>query len=233
MMPLYGFFDPTYILIIAGFLITGWASLNVNSTFAKYDRVKSKKNITAKEAAEYILQEAGISDVTIQPISGHLTDNYNGANKTLNLSDSTANSTSVAAIGVAAHECGHAIQDATNYSPMRVRSAIVPSVNVGSTISMPLIFIGILLSFNRALIYAGIWAFAAVVLFQLVTLPVEFNASNRAIQILGNSPLLESDEIPAVKKTLRAAALTYVAAVLSSALQLLRLVMIFGNRDDR
>lgn len=233
-MPYYGFgWDPTFILIIIGFAITGWASFNVNSTFNKYDKVKSKNNVTAKEAAQYILDQAGITDVSIHEVSGHLTDNYNGQNKTLNLSESTANSTSVAAIGVAAHECGHAIQDATNYSPMRIRSAIVPVVNIGSTISMPLIFIGIILSFNRPLIYAGIWAFAAVVLFQLVTLPVEFNASNRAIAILSSSPLLEPDEIPAVKKTLHAAALTYVAAVLSSALQLLRLVMIFGNRDDR
>lgn len=226
------FFDPYYFLVIIGLLITGWAAINVKSTFAKYDKVRSSKNITAREAAEYILEHAGIYDVTVHQVSGDLTDNYNGQNKTLNLSDSTANSTSVAAIGVAAHEVGHAIQDAKGYQPMRVRSRLVPIVNLGSTLAMPLIIIGVILSMNQTLIYAGIWAFSAVVLFQLVTLPVEFNASNRAIQILGDSALLSDSEIPAVKKVLKAAALTYVAAVLSTLLQLLRLVLLFGNRDD-
>lgn len=225
-------FDSTYILVIIGLAITAIASMNVNSTFAKYDQVRSKHNVTGQEAAEYILKSAGITDVTVQRIAGNLTDNYNGQNKTLNLSDSTADSTSVAAIGVAAHECGHAIQDATNYQPMRLRSYIVPVVNIGSTISMPLIFLGLILGMNQTLIYAGIWAFSAVVFFQVVTLPVEFNASNRAINILADSPLLEPDEIPTVKKVLTAAALTYVAAVLSSALQLLRLVLLFGGRRD-
>ena len=226
------FFDPYYFLVIIGLLITGWAAINVKSTFAKYDKVRSSKNITAREAAEYILEHAGIYDVTVHQVSGDLTDNYNGQNKTLNLSDSTANSTSVAAIGVAAHEVGHAIQDAKGYQPMRVRSRLVPIVNLGSTLAMPLIIIGVILSMNQTLIYAGIWAFSAVVLFQLVTLPVEFNASNRAIQILGDSALLSDSEIPAVKKVLKAAALTYVAAVLSTLLQLLRLLLLFGNRDD-
>lgn len=226
------YYDPYFFLILIGLAITGWASFNVNSTFARFDRVQSKKRITAREAAEYILQSAGITNVTVNEISGHLTDNYNGRDKTLNLSDSTANSTSVAAIGVAAHEVGHAIQDATNYKPMRVRSGLVPIVNIGSSVSMPLILIGVVLGMNRYFIYAGIWAFAAVVLFQVVTLPVEFNASNRAVQILANSPLLEADEIPAVKKVLKAAALTYVAAVLSTLLQLFRLILLFTSRDD-
>lgn len=228
----YPFYDPYFYLILIGFAITGWASFNVNSTFSRFDRVQSKKHITAREAAEYILNAAGIYNVTVNEVSGHLTDNYNGQNKTLNLSESTANSTSVAAIGVAAHEVGHAIQDATNYRPMRVRSGLVPIVNIGSTVSMPLIFLGIILGMNQTLIYAGIWAFTAVVLFQLITLPVEFNASNRAIQFLSNGDLLEADEVPAVQKVLRAAALTYVAAVLSTLLQLLRLVLLFGNRDN-
>lgn len=226
------FYDPYFYLVLIGLAITGWASFNVNSTFSRYDKVKSKKKVTAREAAEYILKSAGIYDVTVNEISGHLTDNYNGSDKTLNLSASTANSTSVAAIGVAAHEVGHAIQDAKNYLPMRVRSGLVPVVNIGSTLSMPIIFLGLIMGMNRTLIYTGIWAFALVVLFQVVTLPVEFNASNRAISILSNGEMLDADEVPGVKKVLRAAALTYVAAVLSTLLQLLRLVLLFGNRDN-
>ena len=152
------FFDPYYFLVIIGLLITGWAAINVKSTFAKYDKVRSSKNITAREAAEYILEHAGIYDVTVHQVSGDLTDNYNGQNKTLNLSDSTANSTSVAAIGVAAHEVGHAIQDAKGYQPMRVRSRLVPIVNLGSTLAMPLIIIGVILSMNPTLSNAGQWA---------------------------------------------------------------------------
>ncbi len=140
------FFDPYYFLVIIGLLITGWAAINVKSTFARYDKVRSHKNITAREAAEYILEHAGIHDVEVRQISGNLTDNYNGRDKTLNLSDSTANSTSVAAIGVAAHEVGHAIQDAHNYQPMRLRAGLVPVVNLGSTLAMPLILIGIILA---------------------------------------------------------------------------------------
>ena len=173
-----------------------------------------------------------MSNIQIKQIQGELTDNYNPGNKTLNLSESTYDSTSVAAIGVAAHECGHAIQDQKNYMPMRVRSAIVPAVNLGSNASIPLIILGMVLGMNHFLITIGIWLFALVVLFQVVTLPVEFNASRRAVDILGSGDLLTNDEVPMVKQVLFAAALTYVAAAISTALQLLRLILIFGNNRE-
>lgn len=233
MMPGYGFgFDPTYILVIIGLVVAGLAQLYVTSSFARYDKATSQKNITAAQAAEHILQNANINDITVNHISGHLTDNYNPTNKTLNLSDASFTSTSVAAIGVAAHEAGHAIQDNVNYLPMRIRAAFVPLVNFGSTAAFPLIILGVVLGMNQTLIRFGIWAFALVVIFQLITLPVEFNASLRAIKILSDGQLLTAEEVPMVKRVLFAAAMTYVAAALSSALQLLRLVLLYGNRDD-
>lgn len=231
--PIFALFDPTYILVIAGLLLSMVASAYVNSTFAKYDRYRAQSGTTGTGAAQYILQQSGITDVTVHPIAGNLTDNYNGGNKTLNLSEATANSSSVAAIGVAAHECGHAVQDATNYAPMRVRTAIVPIANLGSTLSLPLIIVGVLMSMNQTLIHLGILFFSFALLFQLVTLPVEFNASRRALRILSDGGLLTPDEVPMVRKVLTAAALTYVAAALATFLQLLRLVILFGgNRDD-
>lgn len=226
------FFDPTYILVILGLVLSGLASLYVNTTFSRYNRVKSKNNITGTQAASFILQDSGIDHVTIRAISGHLSDNYNSADKTLNLSESTAQATSVAAIGVAAHECGHAIQDQVAYFPLRLRHMIVPVANIGSTISFPLIFIGVIMGMNQTLIYLGIFAFSLALIFQLVTLPVEFNASLRAIRILSEGNLLTEEEIPMVKKVLFAAALTYVAAALSTFLQLLRLILLYGNRRD-
>ena len=179
------------------------------------------------------LLQSGINNVSVHPIAGQLTDNYNGGNKTLNLSESTANSSSVAAIGVAAHECGHAVQDAQNYFPMRLRTAIVPIANIGSTVSFPLILIGVLMGMNQTLIHIGILLFSLALLFQLVTLPVEFNASHRALRILSDGGLLTADEVPMVRRVLTAAALTYVAAALATFLQLLRLIILFGgNRDD-
>ncbi len=230
-MPYYGFFDPTFILVIIGIVISLAASSYVNSTFKKFDQYRSQNGITGTAAAKYILQQSLITDVTVQKTSGDLTDNYNGSNKTLNLSDSTADSNSVAAIGVAAHECGHAVQDANNYWPMRLRTRLVPAANLGSTLSMPLILVGVLLSFNQTLIHLGIILFSLALLFQLVTLPVEFNASSRAIHILSSGGLLTEDEVPMVRKVLTAAALTYVAAALATFLQLLRLVLLFGGRD--
>lgn len=165
--------------------------------------------------------------------SSELTDNYNGGNKTLNLSDSTADSDSVAAIGVAAHECGHAVQDAHNYWPMRLRTGLVPVANFGSSFSLPLIVVGVLLSYNQLLIHIGIFLFSFALLFQLVTLPVEFNASSRALHILADGDLLTPEEVPMVRKVLTAAALTYVAAALSTFLQLLRLVLLFGDGNNR
>lgn len=227
----YPFFDPTYLLVILGLVISGIASAYVNSTYRKFDEVRSQKNVTGTQAARYILQSQDIEDVGVQAISGNLTDNYNSGNKTLSLSQATAQSTSVAAIAVAAHECGHAVQDHTGYSPLKIRASIVPVANFGSMIAFPLILIGVLMSYNQTLINIGIVCFSFALLFQLVTLPVEFNASNRALKILASGGLLTEEEIPMARKVLAAAALTYVAATLATFLQLLRLVILFGNRS--
>lgn len=232
-MPYIGFFDPTYLLVVLGLVISVAASAYVNSTFKKFDQYHSQRGITGTDAAHYILQQSLINDVAVQQTSGELTDNYNGGNKTLNLSDSTADSDSVAAIGVAAHECGHAVQDAHNYWPMRLRTGLVPVANFGSSFSLPLIIVGVLLGYNQLLIHIGIFLFSFALLFQLVTLPVEFNASSRALHILADGDLLTPEEVPMVSKVLTAAALTYVAAALSTFLQLLRLVLLFGNGNNR
>lgn len=230
---MFYYFDPTFILVIFGLLLSGAASAYVNRTFQKYDQFQNRRGTTATQAAAYILQSAGIHDVKIQQISGHLTDNYNSQNKTLNLSDATAQSSSIAAIGVAAHEVGHAIQDHNGYVPLRIRAGLVPITNIGTTISFPLILVGVLLSWNQTLIHLGILAFALALLFQLVTLPVEFNASIRAVSLLSKGSILDQDEVPVVKKVLTAAALTYVAAALSTFLQLLRLILLFGGNRNR
>ncbi len=230
---MYGFLDPTFLLVILGLAISGIASAYVNSTFRKYDQVRSKNNVTGTQAAQYILQSQQINNVGVQQIAGDLTDNYNSGNKMLSLSQATVQSTSVAAIGVAAHECGHAVQDASGYVPLKIRAALVPAANFGSMISFPLIMVGVLLSWNSTLINIGIFAFSLALLFQLVTLPVEFNASRRAIQILSEGGLLTEEEVPMARHVLFAAALTYVAAALSTFLQLLRLILLFGgNRRD-
>ncbi|MDN5951330.1 MAG: zinc metallopeptidase [Loigolactobacillus coryniformis] len=218
-------------IVIIGLLISMAASAYVNRTFRRYDTVRSRSGVTGTDAARYILQQSGINDVAVQEISGDLTDNYNGQTKILSLSNSTAQSTSVAAIGVAAHECGHAVQDQRNYIPMRIRTAIVPAANIGSTLSFPLILLGVILGMNHTLINIGIAAFSLALLFQVVTLPVEFNASRRAIRILASGGILAADEVPMVRRVLTAAALTYVAAALSTFLQLLRLIILFGNND--
>ena len=228
---MYGYyFDPTYFLLIIGMLLSMAASARVKSTFAIYSRVRSASGLTGAEAARRILRMAGITDVTVVPISGSLTDHYDPRNKQLALSQDVYDRTSVAAIGVAAHECGHAIQDAQNYVPLNLRSAIVPVANIGSTLSWPLFLAGMILSI-RPLLTLGILLFNFAVLFQLVTLPVEFNASSRALKMLGSSGMLETDEVKGAKKVLTAAALTYVAALASSILQLLRLIILAGGRD--
>lgn len=227
----YNFLDPTFLLVIAGLVISGLASAYVNSTFRKYDEFRSSKGVTGTQAAEYILRSQGITDVGVQQIAGNLTDNYNSGNKLLSLSEATAQSTSVAAIGVAAHECGHAVQDAKNYFPLKLRAAIVPVANIGSTLSFPLIMLGVIISWNQTLINIGILAFSLALVFQLVTLPVEFDASRRALSILREGNMLAEDELAAARKVLMAAALTYVAAALATFLQLLRLVLLFGNRS--
>ena len=227
------YFDPTYILILIGALLSMWASARVKSTFARYDRVRNFRGITGAQAAETILHQAGIYNVSVQRISGSLTDHYDPAAKVLRLSDSVFGATSVAAIGVAAHECGHAIQDQQDYAPLRIRASLVPICNFGSTISWPLILIGVLMGWNQFLIRAGILLFFAGVLFQLVTLPVEFNASSRALKILSSTGLLQGDENEGARKVLSAAALTYVAGAAASILQLLRLIILFGGRGRR
>ena len=228
---MYGYyFDPTYFLLIIGMILSMAASARVKSTFSIYSRVRSASGLTGAEAARRILHMAGITDVTVVLISGSLTDHYDPRNKQLALSQDVYDRTSVAAIGVAAHECGHAIQDAQNYVPLNLRSAIVPVANIGSTLSWPLFLAGLILSI-RPLLTLGILLFSFAVLFQLVTLPVEFNASARALKMLGSSGMLGTDEVKSAKKVLTAAALTYVAALASSILQLLRLIILAGGRD--
>lgn len=235
-MPFFYYYDPTYILIIIGAVLTGIASLYVQSTFSRYSHAQTARRMTGAQAAKFILQSQGIYDVKIEPVRGNLTDYYNPVNRTLRLSDSVYGSTSIAAVSVAAHECGHAIQHARGYQPLKLRSAIVPVVNIGSKLSWPLILIGLLLTGSTSdfFLFAGLLLFGLVVLFQLVTLPVEFNASSRAIAVLGGQGMLGSSEIPAARKVLRAAALTYVAALAASVLQMLRLLIIIGGkrRDD-
>ena len=229
------FYDPTYILIIIGVFLSLAASAKVNSTFARYAGVRNRRGITGQMAAEQILHQAGIYDVQVQRISGKLTDHYDPKNKILRLSDSTYGSTSVAAVGVAAHECGHAIQHATNYLPLSIRGALVPMANFGAQISWPMIIIGLLFNGNMSglFINLGILLFSCSVLFQIVTLPVEFNASSIALHILGGSGLLDQEEVGQARKVLGAAALTYVAGAAASILQLLRLLILTrGRRDD-
>lgn len=225
-------FDPTYILVLIGVAISGWASLNVNNTFNSYRRVLNRRGVTAQQVAMQILNSAGIYDVRIERISGNLTDHYSPTEKVLRLSDTVYNSQSVAAIGVAAHECGHAIQHMVGYAPLKLRSASVPVANIGSMLSWPVVVIGLILG-QTGLARAGVLLFTFVVIFQLITLPVEFDASQRAINILGDSYILSEDELSGATKVLKAAALTYVAALFSALLQLLRLVLIVNRNSNR
>ena len=211
--PMY--FDPTYILVLIGVVICLIASAKMNSTFSRYSRVRNHSGMTGRDAAEQILHREGLYDVRIEHISGNLTDHYDPRTRTLRLSDATYNSTSVAALGVAAHECGHAVQHATGYVPLKLRSSLVPVANFGSSIAWPLIL-----------------AFSLAVLFQIVTLPVEFDASHRALKILGNTGMLYEDEVRDTRKVLTAAALTYVAGAASAILQLLRILLLTGNRRN-
>lgn len=228
----YYYYDWTYILVMIGALICIAASARVKSVFNKYSRVRSHTGMTGREAAEQILRRNGIYDVQVIHIEGNLTDHYNPGNKTLGLSDTVYNSSSVAAIGVAAHECGHAVQHATGYVPLSIRGALVPVANIGSMAAWPLIIIGLFLNGETSAFFInlGILLFSAAVLFQLVTLPVEFNASGRAVKVLESSGMLYPDEVGAVKKVLGAAALTYVASAAAMILQLLRLIILTGGR---
>lgn len=228
------FWDSTYILVIIGALICAIASINVNATYRKYSRVMSERGLTARDCAEAILRSAGIDDVRIEHVRGNLTDHYSPSERVLRLSDSVYNSTSVAAIGVAAHECGHAIQHQEDYAPLKLRTLSVPAANFGSFLSWPVIVIGLILG-KPNIAQIGVVLFSLVVLFQLITLPVEFNASARALRVLEGQNLLVGNEMDGARKVLKAAALTYVAALFSSILQLLRLILITqgsGRRRD-
>ena len=230
----YGYyFDPTYFLVLIGAVLCIWAQARVSSTYNRYSRVLSRTGMTGAQAAQRILQLSGIYDVRIEHVGGKLTDHYDPVNKVLRLSDTVYGSTSVAAIGVAAHECGHAVQHDKGYAPLQFRSALVPVANIGSKAGIPLILLGALLGMNQTLIHIGIWVFALAVLFQLVTLPVEFNASGRALAMLGDYGMLDRDETKGCRKVLQAAALTYVAAAASAILQLLRPVLLFGGNRRR
>ena len=230
-MPYYGFyFDPTYFLVLIGAVICLIASAKLKSTYAKFAQVRAMSGLTGAETAEKILHYAGIYDVSIEHVTGNLTDHYDPTHKVLRLSDTTYGARSVAAIGVAAHECGHAVQHAQGYAPLNIRKSLVPVVNFGSNLSWPLIILGIILGNSSILINLGIFLFSFAVLFQLVTLPVEFNASSRALVMLKDTGILYEDEVRSARKVLSAAALTYVAGAASTILQLLRLVLLFGGR---
>lgn len=230
------FYDWTYILVLIGAVICMIASANVKSTYKKFSTYRSMTNMTGAQVAERLLRSAGLHDVRVGQVAGELSDHYNPATKVVNLSDSVYGSTSVAAIGVAAHECGHAIQHAKGYFPLNLRTWFVPVANFGSKLAWPLILIGLFINSqsSQMIINAGIFLFSFAVIFQLITLPVEFNASSRALALLEEQGILSQQELPYTKKVLGAAALTYVASAASTILQLLRIIMLFGGRrrDD-
>lgn len=226
------YWDSTYILVIIGFIICSIASLNVNKTYKKFSKFSNGRGLTSQDVARMILQNAGITDVKIERVRGSLTDHYSPTEKVLRLSDSVYNSTSVAAIGVAAHECGHAIQHKENYFPLKLRALSVPSARFGSLLSWPIIIIGLIIGYV-GLARIGVYLFSFVVLFQLITLPVEFNASKRALTTLENNNILIGGELKGATKVLKAAAMTYVASLMSSILQLLRLLLLTKGNGRR
>lgn len=229
------YWDPTYMLVLIGMALCLGASALVNSTMNRYSRVRNSTGITGAEAAQRILNNEGLYNVQVECLGKDSGDHYDPRTNTVRLSYSNYNEASVTAVGVAAHECGHAIQHARGYAPLNLRSALVPVANIGSSLGLPIILLGVFLSWNQVLIQIGIWVFALAVLFQLVTLPVEFNASSRAVAKIDQYGLMSHEETQGCRKVLRAAALTYVAAAASAILQLLRLVMLFGGgrrRDD-
>ena len=234
---LYGF-DWTYIIVVLPFvLLSMWTSTSVNSTFKRYSKVRSISQITGAQAARRVLHINGVRGVRIEQVSGSLTDHYDPKTNVIRLSESVYGSNSVAAIGVACHEAGHAVQYAKNYAPIKLRAAIIPVTNIGSKLAMPLIILGVLLSFGETIsytfVYLGITCFSLSLIFQLVTLPVEFNASRRAMQAIESAGLLTVEEQRGVKKTLSAAAMTYVAATAVAFAQLLRLIVLYGGRGRR
>lgn len=240
-MPYYSYFygfDWTYLILVLPCLILSlWASARVNSTFKKYSQQHSLRQITGAQAAQRVLQANGVYGVRIEHVSGNLTDHYDPKTNVIRLSDNVYNNTSTAAIGVACHEAGHAVQYAQDYFPIKVRTAIIPVTNFGSRLAMPLILLGLLFSafgsFSNTLVYIGIACFGLSLIFQLITLPVEFNASRRALEAIQSAQLLSEDELRGARKTLSAAAMTYVAATAVSLAQLLRLITLFGGRGRR
>ncbi len=230
-MLFYGIDIYYIILVLPAVLLSMWAQARVTSTFSKYQKQISQRHMTGYDAARRILDQNGLSHIKIEHISGNLTDHYDPRGNVIRLSEGVYNSPSIAAMGVAAHEAGHAVQHSVNYMPIKLRNSVLPLANIGSRASIPLALLGIVLGIE-GLVTVGIVLFAAVVLFQVVTLPVEFNASNRAITILYSSGLIGEEEKKGVKKVLGAAALTYVAAALTSLMNLLRLILVFGRRRD-
>lgn len=238
MLYYYGF-DLTYVILVLPCMILAlWASANVNSTFKKYSQVHSIRRITGADAAQRVLAANGVTGVRIERINGNLTDHFDPRTNVIRLSNDVYSGTSTAAIGVACHEAGHAVQYAKHYAPMKLRAVIIPATNLGSKLAMPLILLGILLSafyqMSYTLVYIGIACFGLSLVFQLVTLPVEFNASRRAMQAISDANILTDEEQRGARKTLTAAALTYVAATAVALMQLLRLILLFGGRrrDD-
>lgn len=240
-MPYYSYyygFDWTYLaLVLPCIILSLWASASVNSTFKKYSNQLSSKHISGAEAAKQVLLQHGVTNVSVERVSGNLTDHFDPKSNVIRLSDNVYDNTSTAAIGVACHEAGHAVQYATGYAPIKLRAAIIPVTNIGSRMAMPLILLGLLIStfsaFSETIIYIGIACFSLSLIFQLVTLPVEFNASRRAMEAIGNGQLLTTQEQRGARKTLTAAAMTYLAATALSLAQLVRLISIFGGRRNR
>jgi len=227
---MYPFFDSSIILLIPAFLLAMWAQFNVKSTFARYSKIRARKGSTAAEVCRMLLDKAGLSNVPVNRVAGHLSDHYDPLKRTVNLSESVYGSYSIASLGVAAHECGHAIQHSLGYSPLMLRNAIVPVVSLSSNLAIPLFFVGLLLS-AAGLMTLGILLFTGVIVFHLVTLPVEFNASSRALAALGSTGTLSPDELTGARAVLRAAAWTYIAAAVMAAMQLLRLIILKNRRS--
>ena len=227
----YPFFDPTMVLLLPAVIFSMWAQFKVQSAYATYSRVETRRGVTAAQVARELLDRFGLTSISIERVPGSLTDHYDPSAKVLRLSDSVISSTSIAAIGVVAHEVGHAIQDLNDYSPLRLRNAIVPAVNLGSTLSMPLFLAGLIFG-SLNLLNIGILLFCGVLVFHVVTLPVELDASSRALHVLSDTGLLASDELGGAKKVLNAAALTYVGALIMTIMQLMRLLALRNMRRD-
>ena len=230
MMGLY--YDKTYLLIIVGMIISMLANAKVKSAFSKYNQIKSKNAYTGFDTAKYILDKNNYNDISIKKVKGSLSDYFNPATKMVALSEDSFSNTSIASIAVAAHECGHVIQYKEGYMPLRIKSWIVPAVNLGSRLSIPAIILGIILS-QRSLITLGIALFSLMLIFQLITLPAEFDASRRALAIIKESNMLDERELEGARNMLKAAAFTYVAAAITTALQFLRLYLLYGGRRNR